>query len=57
MHQAESAEASLSSELRGTEHAAAERDALSAKCQALEERLSELRSEQVLHSLRPLRDK
>ncbi|CAL8463269.1 g2803 [Coccomyxa elongata] len=45
-HAAEAAEASLAFELRAAEAAVAELDAAHAKCAALEERLSELRSEQ-----------
>ena len=46
-HAAEAAEAGLASELRAAEAAGAELDAAHAKCAALEERLSELRAEQV----------
>lgn len=48
VQQAETAEAALASELRLVDSASTERDALQAKCEALEERLSELRAEQVL---------
>ena len=46
-HAAEAVEAGLQSELRAAEAAGAEADAALARCQALEERLSELRAEQV----------
>ncbi|EIE18143.1 hypothetical protein COCSUDRAFT_49368 [Coccomyxa subellipsoidea C-169] len=45
-HAAEAVEAGLQSELRAAEAAGAEADAALARCQALEERLSELRAEQ-----------
>ena len=45
---AEAAEAAAVTEAGSCEAAVAERDALSARCTALEERLSEMRAEQVL---------
>ncbi len=48
-HAAEAVEAGLQSELRAAEAAGAEADAALARCQALEERLSELRAEQVVN--------
>ena len=44
---AEAAEAAASAELRGAEAAAAERDAAVARAEALEQRMADLRAEQV----------
>lgn len=49
---AEAVEAGLQSELRAAEAAGAEAEAAHARCQALEERLSELRAEQVTARLK-----
>ena len=46
-HQAESAEASLASELRNAEAQSLSNEGLISKCATLEERLSEMRAEQV----------
>jgi len=46
-HQAESAEASLAFELRNAEAQTLSNEGLVAKCATLEERLSEMRAEQV----------
>ena len=48
-HQAESAEASLAAELRNAEAQSLSSEGLVAKCATLEERLSEMRAEQVSH--------
>jgi len=47
VHHAESAEASLASELRNAEAQSLSNEGLVAKCATLEERLSEMRAEQV----------
>ena len=49
-HQAESAEASLAAELRNAEAQSLSNEGLIAKCATLEERLSEMRAEQVRQS-------
>ena len=48
-HQAESAEASLAADLRNAEAQSLSNEGLIAKCATLEERLSEMRAEQVSH--------
>ena len=53
-HQAESAEASLAADLRNAEAQSLSNEGLIAKCATLEERLSEMRAEQVRQSAAPL---